>query len=326
MTPDHFILMTFLAGILGVFGALLGLFGLLSRRPRALGWRILGLVFGGAAAGCAVVAAMLGQPFWSWAPLLGLGLVSAFGNAPRFAVLSRAGATLANLLGSRRLQAGVLLAGAPLVALWWVSNLFPEEPDALPAISVQALDRSQMQEVTTASAFTDLGRPIKLYRMPPDSAETDSALREGESGIIRDRVARLLRTAPPDTTHNCHGWVFAGGHFWVKGESVDMILQDNGYQPVTEPQSQDVVVYRSPAGEVLHTGLVRSADRGVILVEGKWGGLGRYVHLVEDQTYGLNYTFHRGVRQGHVLQGLDESRPATGSTISPADVVPGIGG
>ena len=43
----------------------------------------------------------------------------------------------------------------------------------------------------------------------------------------------VTRVAPVDPACNCHGWVFTGGRFWVSGEDVPRILEDNGYRRVS---------------------------------------------------------------------------------------------
>src|SRR5205807_1160464 len=82
--------------------------------------------------------------------------------------------------------------------------------------------------------------------------------------------------APPDATSNCHGWVFTGGRYWVKGGAVEDILRDNGYRTVEDPRPGDLVVYRDDQGAVSHTGVVSSVGAdGLVLVESKWSWLGR---------------------------------------------------
>ena len=44
----------------------------------------------------------------------------------------------------------------------------------------------------------------------------------------------MIARAKPDATHNCHGWLFTGGRYWVAGDQVEDILADNGYAQVWE--------------------------------------------------------------------------------------------
>jgi hypothetical protein len=88
------------------------------------------------------------------------------------------------------------------------------------------------------------------------------------------------------------------------------LLEHNAYSIVTLPRVGDVVVYRDPTNDqVVHTGLVRVAGAdGLVLVESKWGWMGRYLHAPLDQPYGGEYVFYRSSRPGgHQLRGL---RPA----------------
>ena len=51
-----------------------------------------------------------------------------------------------------------------------------------------------------------------------------------------------------------------------------------------------------------HTAIVRYVSEGMpVLVEGKWGALGVYLHAVEESCYGRNYMFYRSSRKGHQL-------------------------
>jgi hypothetical protein len=47
-----------------------------------------------------------------------------------------------------------------------------------------------------------------------------------------------------------------------------------------------------------------------MLVEGKWGHLGRYLHRPEDYPYNTSWTYHRSRRGGHLLAGLAGTPPS----------------
>jgi hypothetical protein len=114
---------------------------------------------------------------------------------------------------------------------------------------------------------------------------------------------------------NCHGWVFTGGRYWVRGVTVEGILADNGYRKVATPRAGDLAVYRDSAGAILHTGLVRATlpDRPV-LVESKWGAIGAFIHPVDVHPYdGSTCTYHRSPRDGHRLR---EAAGTGGSAVA----------
>ena len=124
---------------------------------------------------------------------------------------------------------------------------------------------------------------------------------------VRDHV---IRRGPASEDCNCHGWVFAGGHNWLLGQEVDHILADNHYEAVSAPHEGDLCVYRDDKGAVLHTALVRSAlPDGTVLVEGKWGGLGVFLHPADHSPYGQHYAYYRSQRSGHALTGHDSHLP-----------------
>jgi hypothetical protein len=117
----------------------------------------------------------------------------------------------------------------------------------------------------------------------------------------------LIRRGQPTDGSNCHGWVFAGGRFWVGGDAVEGILRENGYAEVSNPAPGDLVVYRNEE-TVLHTAVVRYVSGGLpVLVEGKWGSLGVYLHPVDKSCYGTGYKFYRSPRPGHLLAGTGSS-------------------
>ena len=163
------------------------------------------------------------------------------------------------------------------------------------------LSADHLTEVGDVQLKTSAGRPILVYRVDRSWQEAISS-----TSLTRDRQVGLsysaIWQAPPDFRANCHGWVFADGRYIIRGKDVDKILSDNRYLRVARPQSGDVVVYRSKAdNKVLHTGVVRFVDQGLVLIESKWGVWGRYLHQPEHQPYSNRFAFYRAPRPGHQL-------------------------
>lgn len=212
------------------------------------------------------------------------------------AVLGGAALALPRLRRSG-LPAALLLFGPPLLAAFWWHHLPARSDDR------RADYRIELREVRAAKAVTDSGRRVRLAA--PARPVPDADLSGVETDHIRahDLSRKVIARAGSDPSHNCHGWVFAGGRFWVAGDEVDAILADNGYAPVSDPAAGDLAVYRGGRGEVVHTGVVRSSA-GCTLVESKWGPLGRYVHGPGDQPFGGSCGFYRSPRPGHLLDGL----------------------
>ena len=72
---------------------------------------------------------------------------------------------------------------------------------------------------------------------------------------------------------------------------------------VTAPRPGDLAIYRNN-GSVSHTAVVRYvSDAAPVLVEGKWGPMGVYVHPADQCPYGIP-TFYRSSRPGHLLDGI----------------------
>jgi hypothetical protein len=162
------------------------------------------------------------------------------------------------------------------------------------------------------AARTDLGRPIPLWVPSADSVESLQSFSEKDYLGRMQLNARLIQTGAMDGDYNCHGWVFTGGKFWVRGGWVETILRDNGYREALRPMIGDLCVYRDDKGEVSHTAIVRGlgAD-GLILLESKWGKLGRYIHNANaDHAYrGHTPKYYRTKRGTHLLAGIENVKP-----------------
>jgi hypothetical protein len=142
-------------------------------------------------------------------------------------------------------------------------------------------------------ATTDGGRPISL--LTADESRSAAELSSDERKLLENLgyAERLIRTGPASDASNSHGWVFAGGRYWVSPDDVEQILHDNGYQPVMYPHPEDLVIYRQKDA-VVHSAVVRIAGEGSpLFVEGKWGWMGVFLHRVDESCYGKQYTFYR---------------------------------
>ncbi len=171
------------------------------------------------------------------------------------------------------------------------------------------LGRQPHQPTGRARAVTDRGEPIILNE---PMAQTESgSLKNAEEKILRDSkmADQLIRHGKATDASNCHGWIFTGGKFLLSPDDVEVILRDNGYAEIQEPQAGDVVIYRQ--GErIAHSAIVLYVTEGQpVLVEGKWGALGVFLHSADKSVYGTDYTFHRSGRRGHLLVGLGGISP-----------------
>lgn len=107
--------------------------------------------------------------------------------------------------------------------------------------------------------------------------------------------AGCIETAPADSRYNCHDWTFFGGpnHYFQTG-TVEEILGERGYQPVDQPALGDVIIYRCPSGAITHSGVVRAlGTHGFVLIESKWGALGRYLHEPSVNGYPYQHAYYR---------------------------------
>jgi hypothetical protein len=146
-------------------------------------------------------------------------------------------------------------------------------------------------------------------------------VRDGEA-VALDRLGLrdvVIRRGPAGDHSNCYGWLFANDRYWVAESAMDTILADNSYALVADPQPGDLVVYRrSDTGSPTHAAVVRYATAGMpLLVEGKWGWMGVFLHPVDRSPFGANFTCYRTPRATHqlALVGIDSETgaPLTGA-------------
>ena len=213
------------------------------------------------------------------------------------------------------LPAVLLLVGAPLLAGVYWQRLSGRSEDHS-SHGARADYRVELREVRTLNVVTDRGRRIPLGVLGRPVSTTDLSGVENNHIQTHDLNRKFIVQTAPDASHNCHGWLFTGGQFWVAGDVVDDILSDNQYTQVSTPTAGDLAVYRGARGEVVHTGIVRSAE-GCTLVESKWGPMSRFIHRPEDQPFGGACTFYRSDRRGHLLRGLSLEEAQTVSQDAP---------
>ncbi len=242
----------------------------------------------------AVMAAGVGAGFaLGWRPLGGLVRSAAL------AVTGRPAVRWGLLAG-----VGLLTAGAA-VAVYQIEETAAIDRDMY---ELGFLDRPPVFDPHDVAAVTDRGTRVVLKQAaaPRDRRTIDEDERQALKGS--PLAEHAIRRGPADDATNCHGWVFAGGRYWLPGETVEQIIRENGYAEVTDPRPGDLVVYRGPTGVPAHTAVVRYATPGYPpMVEGKWGWLGVYLHPVDQSIYGAEYKFYRSPRPGHLLAGLGDS-------------------
>ncbi len=310
--------------VLGLGGSLLGLAHLLGGRATQgrLG-RAVDLAFVVLLAGTAGAALVWGRAHGVWIPLVLLaglwGTVWVLGRPPGGASPGW-GTALAARARSPHWQGAALFLLSVGAAFGWAFHL--DKPFAKPDMlgdEEPAADGSTatLEVVATPHVHTDRGRAVCLYRAVPRGRATTATGPKHPAGRWEaDRT--LLRTGPVDRHYNCHGWTFAGGKYWLKSDEVGRILADNGYRQVTEPAVGDVIIYRDAVGTIVHSGVVRAVGGGdPVLIESKWGPLGRFIHFPDRWQSGGVYHYYRSDRGVHLLAGLDgDGRTGTLATSS----------
>ena len=162
---------------------------------------------------------------------------------------------------------------------------------------------ARMLPVPGMLALTDGGIVVPLG-WPQDQT--------AERGIPDGFEGQLIVAGRGDALSNCHGWVFTGGRYWIPIESVDKILNDNGYKLVAAPLPDDLIVYRGDDGRPVHTGIVKAVgDDGFVLIESKWGKHDIFWHTRDGQAFGTRFEYWHADRDGHLLRLSNQTMPGT---------------
>ncbi|MBX9680973.1 MAG: hypothetical protein K2X38_19630 [Gemmataceae bacterium] len=154
--------------------------------------------------------------------------------------------------------------------------------------------------------YTDRGEKIAIRKIFTGTSLQPAIVERQMAMLQRFRLREQVIQIPGGWQPcNCHGFTFADGQFWIPGGEVPKILSDNGYVEMQAPKPGDVAVYRNAEEEVIHTGIVHSANSEIILVESKWGRMGRFIHPHNRHCYiESTCTFYRSRRAGNTVQGV----------------------
>lgn len=108
---------------------------------------------------------------------------------------------------------------------------------------------------------------------------------------------QFIRTSQPEPSYNCHGWTFAGGKRAVGDGEVYRLISGFRYRPVIIPEPDDIVVYFDRQNILCHSGIVKATGaNGFVLVESKWGALGRFMHKLEAPQVAASHAYYRKVQ------------------------------
>jgi hypothetical protein len=201
----------------------------------------------------------------------------------------------------RRPTAWLAMASC-LLLVGWSSARFRERLNPVskkPFVLVRTPSGSQaVQEFV---ALTDRGHPIRVFRLTEEGAAA-SLSNDVDTGMVFENTDSIIRRSAPDSAANCHGWVFLDGQYLISGEAVQRILDDNGYELVSEPSAGDVIIYRGNNREIVHSGIVRGIlNDGTVMIESKWGAEGCYLHDPRGQPYSQSFEYYHSPRPVHKL-------------------------
>lgn len=197
----------------------------------------------------------------------------------------------------RRRPAGWLIILSSLFLVGWSYHRFHVKlsgPSKRPQLLIAT--PGQRQLIQEFVAITDRKHPIRVYRLTDEGSEP---IDENE-GTPFNHMEATIQRGPADPHANCHGWVFLDAQFLIPGEAVQQILDDNGYEPVSEPKGGDAIVYRDSNRNIVHSGLVRGVlNDETVIIESKWGTEGVFLHDPEGTPYSTLFEYYRSPRPDH---------------------------
>lgn len=145
---------------------------------------------------------------------------------------------------------------------------------------------------------TRRGREIVIDVLPEEPAHVQEKYHRRYS---REFPENTLRRGPT-CAYNCFGLVFACRRGWVAAESVNTILEDDGYRPLVlgeEALPGDVVVYKDgDEDELEHVGVILEMrdlsprSKSFPYVVSKWGYGPEYLHMAARSPYGTEFTVY----------------------------------
>lgn len=212
------------------------------------------------------------------------------------------------------LGVGALGLAVGLVIGGWVAGrqVRPPAPPDLRAVNEELARPVGLRPNRALALWTDKGHRVRTYEcvsLPGGRDPTELEV------VVLGHFSpdfQIIREAGPDPGYNCHGWTFAAGLCWIQGDEAEAVLRENEYRRADPPQAGDVVIYRDDGGRLCHSGVVVGVSpAGAVLVESKWGWLGRYVHPVQTQSYATRWHYYRSPRPGHHLTGVRGQFPVT---------------
>ena len=253
------------------------------------------------------------------AQLLAITLIPFFLLSSRRALASAAALVAAT--GRPAVRFGLLAVAGFGTAIGSIVVYERAEETALnDTMSELELIHSQVPSAPSEKVIGRTDRGTKIELRESIAARDSQVLSDLESRYLRNSHLEMavIRNGEADDKSNCHGWVFTGGQFLVSGSEIDVILKENNYRTQHDPQSGDLVIYRS-SGMVIHTAVVQYVMEGQpVLVRGKWGNLGVFLHPAGQSPYGTDFSYYRSPRRGHMLAGVGGPAPAAASDGAPA--------
>ena len=213
----------------------------------------------------------------------------------------------------------IVFAAVSLIELAGFAQATKQFSELVPALD--APEPGVMVNKPHVTGQTDRGTAIRLAARSLSAEEFKLFVHRSQKTLATMTSKAILRE-PPFVESNCHGWVFTGGEHLVRGDDVQLILNDNGYLRVQHPEPNDIAIYRDNTGFITHTGLVRGNLGDTVMVESKWGIGALYLHVADEQPYAKNIEYYRTHRGSHRIKTVDTSSDTNLAATTIAKQIP----
>ncbi|GIW83907.1 MAG: hypothetical protein KatS3mg106_420 [Gemmataceae bacterium] len=186
-----------------------------------------------------------------------LGLIERWDCLPAFAAIVGAALLVHSLWGSSLwtrgtvrvihlthqpwLRSALLAVAGPCLALAGIVQFERREDQIADAVMEEMMlihGVAGNVQVRDAVAITDRGRHIPLGE--PIEVRSPETVQAAEKRYLESTryIDNVILRGFGDDRSNCHGWVFTAGRYLLSGQDVLKILEDNGYQEVSDPRPE----------------------------------------------------------------------------------------
>ncbi len=124
----------------------------------------------------------------------------------------------------------------------------------------------------------------EINREPPPPGYKQAIL-----DLIKKHPNTRPRSLDASFKYDCHGLTFAARRTNIGSDQVSWMRDEDDYEEVSQNNvlPGDIVIYKSPKGELHHSGIVVSENKSIggPWIVSKWGECHEVLHLLYDCPY-----------------------------------------